>query len=295
MTTSAPRSLAGPSRPGLLGRLGRSLLRIATPVAIFLLAVVVLAMLFENRLIFFPIVYPEGDWRPTGFKFEDVNFQAADGVQLHGWFVPHDRPTAAIVFCHGNGGNITHRADVARLLHDRAGAAVLLFDYRGYGRSAGQPNEAGVLADARAARDWLAQRLNRPPQQIVMMGESLGGAVAVDVAARDGAAGLILENTFSSLADVAAYHYPWLPVRMLLRTRLNSIDTIRQYHGPLLQSHGQHDTIVPYAYGQKLFEAANSPKQFISYPGDDHNDARPTSYYDKVGKFLREVRSKNDE
>ena len=139
-----------------------------------------------------------------------------------------------MLFCHGNGGNITHRVDALKMLHRRAGVSVLIFDYRGYGRSEGKPSEAGVLADARAARAWLAAREKIAEADVVLMGESLGGAVAVDLAARDGARALVLESTFSSLPDVAAYHYPWLPVRWVMRTRFDSAGKIGDYHGPLL-------------------------------------------------------------
>ncbi len=121
------------------------------------------------------------------------------------------------------------------------------------------------------------------------MGESIGGAVAVDLAA-DGARGLIVENSFASLPEVAAYHFPWVPVRLLMRTRLNSAAQIRQYHGPLLQSHGDRDTIVPLASAQRLFAAANEPKKFILIPGGDHNDAHSPEYYEQVRQFVESLR-----
>ena len=245
-------------------------------------------MFLENYLIFFPTNYAEDDWSPAGIVLEDAHFAAADGTKLHGWYAPHANPTAVILFCHGNAGNITHRIDIIRALHDRAGAAVMVFDYRGYGRSEGKPDEPGVLADARAARAWLAQRSGVPPGRIVLMGESLGGAVAVDLAA-NGARALVLENTFSSMPDVAAYHYPWAPVRLLMKTKFDSATKIRSYHGPLFQSHGDSDTIVPLKFARRLFDAANEPKQFLLIEGADHNDARPRAYYDKLRAFLEKT------
>ena len=219
---------------------------------------------------------------------EDAWFSAADGTKLHGWYLPHPRARAVVLFCHGNGGNITHRADALRRLN-RAGVSVLMFDYRGYGRSEGKPSEAGILADARAARAWLATRENIRESDIVMMGESLGGAAAVDLAARDGARALVLESTFSSLPDVGAYHYPWLPVRLLARTQLDSLSKIGNYQGPLLQVHGDQDTIVPIEFGRRLFEAANEPKQFLMLPGHDHNDTLPDTYYDALAEFIKRL------
>jgi len=250
------------------------------------LSLVVILMIFEESLIFFPSRYPAGDWEPRAIEPEDAWFQAGDGTRLHGWYVPAEEPRAYVLFCHGNAGNLSHRAGMLQVLHEHVGVAVLIFDYRGYGRSEGKPNESGILADARAARDWLAQRANIDPGDVVLMGRSLGGAVAVDLAAEDGARALVLESTFSSLPDLAAYHYPLFPVRWLVRTRLDSAAKIGRYRGPLLQSHGDADTIVPFHFGWRLFEAANEPKHFVTIPGRDHNDPQPRSYYDELIAFL---------
>ncbi len=274
--TTAPRSW-----PYRVWRIGRRVL-------IWYLVLLLAMMFLENTLIFLPTNFPDDNWSPTGIAIEDAHFTAADGTKLHGWFAPHDKPTAIILFSHGNAGNITHRLDILRALHNRVGAAVLMYDYRGYGRSEGKPNEAGVLADARAARAWLAKRTGVPPERIVLMGESLGGAVAVDLAA-DGARALILENTFSSLPEVAAYHYPFFPVQLVMKTRLDSAAKIRNYHGPLFQSHGDRDSIVPLRFAKRLFDAANEPKQFLLIEGGDHNDERPGDYYGKLRAFLEKV------
>jgi fermentation-respiration switch protein FrsA (DUF1100 family) len=244
------------------------------------------AMISENSLIYFPAVYPEGHWYPKGLAVEDTWFLSSDGTKLHGWYLPKENAVAAVLFCHGNGGNLTHRADSLQMLHSKSDVSVFIFDYRGYGRSEGSPNEAALYADARAARNWMAARENIPISEVVVMGESLGGAVAVDLAARDGARALILESTFSSLPDVAAYHYRWLPVRWLMRSRFDSIDKIANYHGPLLAAHGDIDTIVPFECGRRLFDVANQPKEFIFLRGHDHNMPMPTSFYESIRRFL---------
>ena len=243
-------------------------------------------MAFEDSLIFFPSVYPEGFWKPGGFKFEDAWFTASDGTKLHGWYVPHPQARATVLFAHGNGGNLSHRAEILELFANRLAVSVLIFDYRGYGRSEGKPTEAGVLADARAARSWLADRAGVHEGEIVLMGESLGGGVMVDLAGKEGARGLILENTFSSLPDVAAFHYPWIPVKMLMRTQLNSAKKIRDYHGPLLQIHGDADTIIPLAVAERLYDAANPPKRFLLIPGGDHNDPRTPAFTQAIDQFI---------
>jgi uncharacterized protein len=263
------------------------ILRLIRFAAIFYLILMVFLMFLEDHLIFFPSRYPSGEWNPTGLSFEDARFQAGDGTNLHGWYVPHEKPIATILFCHGNAGNVTHRAYIMEGLHNYIGASVLVFDYRGYGRSEGKPSENGVLADARAARAWLAKRENIPEKDIVVMGESLGGAVAVDLAAKDGAKGLVLISTFTSAPDMAAHYYPIFPVRLLMRTKLDSLGKIANYKGPLLQMHGRADTIVPFKLGRRLFDAANEPKQFLEVRDFDHNDALPQEFFVELRKFLQ--------
>jgi fermentation-respiration switch protein FrsA (DUF1100 family) len=199
--------------------------------------------------------------------------------------VPHDKPRAIVLFAHGNAGNIAWRDDYLQALNC-LGIAVLAFDYRGYGRSAGSPTEHGIIADGRAARTWLAKRAGLPESDIVLLGESLGGGVVVQLAREAPARGLILDNTFSSLPEVAAFHYPWLPVKQMLRTRLDSAAIIGKYHGPLLQVHGDADTIIPIRFGRRLFDAANEPKQFVVIPGGDHNDPRTPQFFEAIDRFL---------
>ncbi len=261
-------------------------LRIARWPLIVYLSVMGLMMIFEESFVFFPARYPDGDWQPPGLVFEDAWFRAADGTEIHGWYVPHEAPLATVLFFHGNAGNLSHRAEMLKVMHHRLGVCVLIFDYRGYGRSEGNPSEAGILSDARAARAWLANRQGISQSDVVLMGRSIGGAVAVDLAALDGARALVLESTFSSLPDVAACHYPWLPVRRMMRTRLDSAAKIAAYSGPILQSHGDADTIIPIRFGRRLFQAANRPKQFITLPGRDHNDPQSPAYYDELTAFL---------
>jgi hypothetical protein len=166
----------------------------------------------------------------------------------------------------------------------------MILDYRGYGRSEGTPDAVGVLLDGRAARHWLAERAAVNESQIVLMGESLGGAVVVYIAAADGARGLVLDSTFSSLTDVAGAHYPWLPVAALTKTRLDSAGLIAKYHGPLLMFHGDRDHIIPIKLGRKLFDAANEPKRLVVMPGHDHNDPRPPAFDSALDEFLDTLR-----
>jgi fermentation-respiration switch protein FrsA (DUF1100 family) len=241
---------------------------------------------FEQSHVFPAARYPDGDWSPAGFKFEDAWFTAADGTQLNGWYYPHENPAAAVLFAHGNAGNVTQYADAIRELHDRHHLSVMIFDYRGYGKSAGDPDEAGILQDARAARHWLAEREKIAETDVVLMGQSLGGGVMVDLAANDGARGLVLASTFTSLPDVALHYFPLTPVRHLMHNRLDSLAKIGNYHGPLLQMHGDKDRTVPLAQGKRLFAAANDPKRFVVDLNGDHNAPWPEEYHRALGQFL---------
>ena len=236
-----------------------------TPVLVVAVATLLLLALLwtaQRRLIYFPThAVPAA---PRGAV--EVSFETDDGLTLSGWFVDASSDAAVIVF-NGNAGNRAYRAPLAAELA-RAGLSVLLFDYRGYGGNPGVPTETGLRADARAARAWLAERATR----IVYFGESLGAGVAVRLAVDHPPAALILRSPFTSLNDMAARHYPYLPARLLLRDRYASIDRIADVCAPLLVVAGERDSIVPAAHSRRLFEAGRDPKRFVVIPGADHND-----------------------
>lgn len=239
----------------------------------------------EHSLIYHPAAYPRGRW-PDQSRYEDVWFEASDGVRLHGWFAEAPNPRAVVLHCHGNAGNVSGLDWLVPLYRDYLRTSILVFDYRGYGKSEGKPSEAGILADARAARRWLAQRTGLRETDIVLSGSSLGGGVAVDLAAHDGARGLILENTYTSMPELAATKSLFRPLVPLMTTRLDSIHKIRRYHGPLLQTHGDADRLIPFAIGKKLFDAANEPKHFIPVPGGGHNDLPSDEFVHALDRFF---------
>ena len=177
-------------------------------------------------------------------------------------------------------------AGALKTLHDQMGVSVLGFDYRGYGRSEGTPDEPGILSDARAARAWLARRAGIAEKEMVLVGRSLGGAVAIDLAAADGARGLVVESTFTSMPELGELKMPWLSPRKVMKTQLNSLAKIGNYHGPLLQSHGTADQLIPYAMGRQLFEAAKEPKRFIPVPNGDHNCPQTAEYLTALSECL---------
>ncbi|MEM9186074.1 MAG: alpha/beta hydrolase [Planctomycetota bacterium] len=265
----------------------RSATRVARAVAVAYL-LILLTMTFLERYLVYPAPpLTRSDWTAGGERFEDVLFTSSDGTRLHGWYL--DRPGArrAVLYFHGNGEQVADNADLIPLLADRLDASVFLFDYRGYGKSGGKPTEAGVVADGLAAQRWLAARTGGPPEGVVLIGRSIGGGVAVACAAELGAEALVLQSTFSRLTDAAASHYPWLPVRLLMQNRYDSVERIQAYRGPLFASHGTADLVVPIELGRRLFATAPSqPKRFYEMPGRGHNDPQPASYYPALAAFL---------
>lgn len=262
-------------------------------VFIFLLVFVLFIRIFENKFIFFPFKYPQGYWQPESFglQIEDCFFQTSDGVQLHGWFVKNESAIATLIWCHGNAGNISGRLDnLAKLAN--LPINVFIFDYRGYGKSEGSPDEPGIYLDAEAAYDYLAARPDVDRDKIVLFGRSLGGAAAVDLAARRPCAGLILESTFTSAADMAKSSFGFLPVHLIIKTKLNAIKKIRSIQVPLLVLHGTADRTVPLELGRRLFEAANEPKEFYEIRGANHNDTYVVGgkpYFEKLLEFIRQT------
>ena len=238
----------------------------------------------EDRLVYRPTDDAES-WSPQGLVKEDVTFQSVDGVNLHGWYCPVENPRAVILYAHGNEGNLANRAPFYRLLTERLGVSVLAFDYRGYGKSEGEPSEAGLLIDARAARKFLAERAGVPEQEIILYGQALGGGVMVDLAAKDGARGLILESTFSSLSAVANHKYPF--AGSLLQDQFDSVAKIGTYQGPTLIAHGEEDRVVPIKQAKQLYAAANEPKWFLPIPEAGHEWKPTFQYVSALDEFFK--------
>ena len=254
------------------------------------LSVVLMLLFLENMLVYPARKFPAGDWQPAGLGQTEVNFKSADGTALHGWLVEAPQPRAHVLLFHGNGEHVADLAELLRYLRDVQHVSVFAIDYRCYGRSAGKPNEKGVIEDGHAAHDWLRVNAGLKPEDIVLMGRSLGAAVAIDVASVHGARGLIMEGSFTTMPDAASHIYPFIPVRWLMRNRYDSIDKITRYHGPLLQIHGIDDEIVPVALGEKLFAAAPSEnKTLLKIPHRGHNDLWLDDYAPQLTKFLESL------
>ena len=265
--------------------------------AVVLLAAVaiILALIWtqQRRMIYFPFSEVPAAGEISRGRIEQVRFHTVDGLELTAWFFPISGPaprTTILVF-NGNAGNRAYRVPLAEALN-RRGLQVLLTDYRGYGGNAGAPTERGLAADSRAARAHLVRRPDVDPSRIAYFGESLGSAVAVDLAAEYPPSALILRSPFTSMADIGQHHYPFLPVRLLLRDRFASIERIRQTRAPLLVIAGGRDSIVPIEFSRRLYEAAAEPKQLVVLPDADHNDEELLSGADMIEAIVRFMEDK---
>lgn len=262
--------------------------------AVALLAVTALLLVFQRQLIYFP--QRQLDLQPTdlGLRFEEALLDA-DGVRVHAWLLPVAGARLTVLACHGNAGNVSHRLDRALLIQQQLRASVLLFDYRGYGRSGGSPDEEGTYRDARAAYRFLVETKRQHPTTIVLFGESLGAAVAVQLALEEPARALVLESPFSSIPDMARAAYPFLPpLGPLLRTRYDTLAKVPRLKLPLLVFHGERDGIVPLGQARRVFAAAPEPKRFYAIPGAGHNDTYVVggvAYWQVWREFLGEVAS----
>jgi uncharacterized protein len=252
--------------------------------------VVLLAYALQDRLVYFPMRALEATPRAIGVDYEDVWLTTEDGVRLHGWFAAAPGARATVLFLHGNGGNISHRLERIEIFR-RLGLSAFLIDYRGYGSSGGRPSEQGTYRDARAAWDYLTGTRGLAAVDIIVYGESLGGAVATHLAAERTAGAVIVESSFTSLPDLGAEVYPWLPVRWISRYVYPSARNLARVHSPVLVIHSRRDEIVPFHHGQALYAAAHEPKAFLEIRGS-HNDGPQASgslYVDGLDRFLRRV------
>jgi fermentation-respiration switch protein FrsA (DUF1100 family) len=293
---------AKPKPPGKTQRAARLL---SSALAGLVLCWVAL-MWFEDSLIYFPTRFPDGYWEPAEHpgegevwpRIEDVEFASGDGTQLHGWLAEPvrrkdgaDEPvpgSQVLLWFHGNAGNLTYRYDMLARIVRRLSLRVFIVDYRGYGKSQGSPSESGLYQDARGAWDYLTGSRGVAPEDVVILGKSLGGGPASELATQVTPGGLILQSTFTSVRDMATRVAPFVP-RFLVRTKMASIDKVARVACPLLVVHGDQDEVIPFAMGEALYNAAQEPKRFYRVPGAHHNDTYLVggdAYLDALGEFL---------
>lgn len=264
--------------------------------AIFALGALALVFILfgklASRLIYYPMRYPAGDWTAgAALGAEDRWLVSKDGVRIHAWWIASPEAPLATLFLHGNAGNVTHRVPHAQRI-TRAGSSLLLVDYRGYGRSEGTPGEDGLYADADAAYGSLLAS-GYQPHQIVLHGESLGTAVAVELAVRRGCGGVVLESPLRSVGRIAGGILPF--VGPLLVGGFDTESRIARLRAPLLVIHGNRDEVVPFSHGKAVFAAAPEPKWFWEVPGGNHNDllyAAGAAYEERLREFYAKLISR---
>jgi fermentation-respiration switch protein FrsA (DUF1100 family) len=254
-------------------------------------------LVLENKLVYVGSKYPRGNWNPTEFPFEEVTYAAADGTRLVSWLLepvdgkhlagPRSDEQKVVLLFHGNAENVAQSARRMGVpLRDCLNAVVLVAEYRGYGKSEGEPYESGILQDADAAMNWLSDRTGKSPDEIIVVGHSLGGGPACYIAGNQGCRALILDRTFDSLASAAQWNYPMFPVKFMMRNRFQSDTWIKQFTGPVFISHGDSDTLIPLQCAERLHEAAAGEKKKLHLIRDwGHWDAFPIDYWAELAEF----------
>jgi uncharacterized protein len=249
--------------------LRRLIVRALRVLVIVAVIVVVYMRFFEHSFIYYPS--REMVAEPLG-QFEDVFFEALDGTRLHGWWFPKNDAANALIVSHGNAGNISRRISMAEFLRNDLGVNVFYYDYRGYGRSEGEPSEAGTYSDAHGAYRHVRGR-GFAPDSILLLGQSLGTAITVELAVSEKVAGVILEAPFTSVTAVASRFFWRLPIGLLMKTKYDSLAKISRLRVPIAIIHATEDPVIDYSFGRELFEAANPPKEFFEVRGEFHEGA----------------------
>lgn len=271
----------------------RPRLKMKTVALLITSVVVTISMMlywFQTSLIFPSPNTENFAWDATEFHATDHWIEAADGTKINAWVFEHDSPKATLIYSHGNAESICFLGDFMVTLRDLLQVNVVVFDYRGYGRTAGAPSEAGLEKDAVAVGMWVknSSSLNNVP--IIAYGRSMGGFTANVMASKLQLDGLILERTFSSVADVGSHKFPFVPVHWLLKHRMRSDRWIQSYKGPLLQIHGLNDEVIPFVLAKKLFEGCpSSDKHFIEVERLTHNHPLPKFFFHEVERFIDHI------
>ncbi len=266
--------------------------RILVLLAVTYLCVIGMLVVMENWLIFRPTRAAETWFDPRAIQLQarDVELLSADGNRLHAWWCPSAEPAATaydtLLYLHGNGGNLSYWGKAVTSWRKQLGTSILIVDYPGYGHSQGRPSETGCYAAADAAYDWLMQKEGIKPERLLIVGESLGGGVATDLAHRRPYGALVLLCSFTSVPDMAQALYPWVPGRWLVRTQFDNLAKIGQCRRPLFIAHGMADNLIPFSQGERLFAAAAEPKCFLPLRGQGHMLQLDADFFGTLRRFL---------
>jgi fermentation-respiration switch protein FrsA (DUF1100 family) len=250
----------------------------------------VVLLLFENSLLYHPSRAAKEWWTQPNSVIQDIDFVDAGGTHIHAWWCPQKGADGAVLYCHGNAGNLSHRVEGIAEWKRRMKQSVLIFDYPGYGRSEGAPSEEGCYSAALAAYGWLTEQARISGDRVLIFGASLGGGVAMELASCVPHRALVLGCTFTSVPDLAQEIYPWLPARWLVRNRFDNLAKIRRHTKPVFIVHGDCDDVIPLAHGERLFAAANEPKEFFRIRGGGHFEGLGDACFAALTRFL----SKNE-
>lgn len=267
-----------------------SIMWVLLAIVIGYLLILLLLYLLQHSLMYHPARQLAYTPSAVGLDFEEVHFSTEDGVMVHGWYIPALEARGTVLFSHGNAGNISGRLETIRMLH-QLNVNVLVYDYRGYGKSEGSPDEEGTYLDARAGWNFLTDKKNITEDEIIIMGRSLGGAVSAWLATSTKPAGLILESTFTSAKDLAQELYPWVPVRWLMKIEYPTKRYLQNISVPKLILHSSGDHLIPFHHGRQIFESANEPKDFFEMSGDHGGGhiATGAAYVNVLDQFLSTV------
>jgi fermentation-respiration switch protein FrsA (DUF1100 family) len=278
------------SAGGPLPRPRRLARRWAVRVAVCYVVICLVMWLLENRLVFHPVAATELWNDPPDPAIRDVYLTSPEGRKVHAWWLPRGPDQPVLLVCPGNAGNLSGRGQTILKMADRLGTSVLIFDYPGYGRSEGSPNEPNCYDAGEGALRWLRDEQHVASGRVILYGESLGGGVATELAGRQPYRALVLVKTFTSLPAAARRHYPWLPVHWLMSNRFDNRSKVGGVHCPVFIASATADRVVPFAHGEELFAAANEPKHFFRDEGSDHNDPLPDAFWDELRDFLSVIK-----
>jgi fermentation-respiration switch protein FrsA (DUF1100 family) len=250
------------------------------------LGILVLLLALERWFIYHPVTAAE-DWaEPPDPRIQDVVLPLPTGERVHAWWLPVPGATGAVLYSHGNAGNLSFRGRGVLRWATELKCSVLIYDYPGFGRSTGKATEQTCYAAGQAAWDWLTREQKIAPGKILLYGASLGGAMAIELARQHECRAVVLAKAFTSIPDMAQEMFPWLPGRYLVRHGYDNLAKLPQVHRPVFLAHGTGDRVVPYAHGERLFAVANEPKEFLRLGGDDHNTSLPDEFFVRLRRFL---------
>ncbi len=287
------RSKTGVSTKSLTSSRRKFAGRITVGAALLYVGFLGILMFLERYLVFPAPPVSYGNWNSASFGAKEHFIEGHDKTRIHVWALENPDAKATLIFNHGNGESLGMLGDELVAIRDQWNVNVVAFDYRGYGKTGGIPNERDILLDAVSVGKWVQEGKAFRGQKIVAMGRSLGGAPAIEIATKFHADGLILDRTFSSIVDVAASRYFFFPVRWVMQTQFRSIDKIQSYTGELLQLHGDVDEVVPYRFGKKLFDACpTQTKKLLTVQRLYHNSPWPPEFWDAGRKFIKTIEDK---